>query len=172
MIERTTLRKIPLFIELDGSELDKIIESVSRLEFTAGEMIIKEGEDLDGMFALLSGKVQVSKHALQGEAFLTTLHPYAVFGEMSMLTRQKRNASVTALTDIVLLKIEANRFLELLAAGEVAAYKMVLSISRTLATRLRVMDERLTQLVARGPVPETFNQMRNLTRKMLEGWQD
>jgi CRP-like cAMP-binding protein len=74
-----------------------ILEQLPLVQFSAGEVILKEGTSQTGLFFLVSGTVEVSK---QGEPITRVREVGAVFGEMSILLDAPYTATVTAATEV------------------------------------------------------------------------
>jgi CRP-like cAMP-binding protein len=74
--------------------------------FSAGETVFAEGDDGDRIYVVESGSVSISAN---GE-HLETVGPGAIFGEMAVIDREPRSATVVAETDCELVTIERRRF--------------------------------------------------------------
>lgn len=115
--------------------------------FEAGEVLMRQGEEADSMYVILSGHVRVERDApgLSAPAHLAELGANDVVGEIGVLDGGARTATVTA--------IEQTRALELhrtLLAVVLLQYADIAGeLLRTLSRRLRSTDEILDTL-ARG----------------------
>jgi CRP-like cAMP-binding protein len=102
---RTILRGDPLFECLTEEQIDTIVKQ-SRLDhFGRGERVIEEGADGDSMFVLLRGAAQVSVAKNGSSIPVATLNSGDCFGEMSLLTGEKRSATVRAQRDCYVMEI-------------------------------------------------------------------
>jgi CRP-like cAMP-binding protein len=81
---------------------------------------------------------QVAVHHLARE--LTQIGPRESFGEMALLDRDPRSASVSATSDVTCLKIERDDFYDLMSERMEIAHGII----RTLSQRLREANERLS----------------------------
>ena len=95
-----------LFRTLGLEARHELVEHASVLVFPAGTVILKEGDPGDSFFLIDQGVVEVSTRGPQGMLNLTTLQRSAFFGEVSVLTGAARTATVTALTDVCLVRFE------------------------------------------------------------------
>jgi CRP/FNR family transcriptional regulator, cyclic AMP receptor protein len=140
----TTLQTIGLFAELREPEVEKIARIVGHVSCPANTRVFSEGEPGDAMYLVKSGRVRVSRTPPNcGEEALAILGPGSVFGEMAVLDGGRRSADVIALEGCELLVIERKDFAQLLFDDKELAYYVLNAIVRTLAGRLREMDEKL-----------------------------
>lgn len=131
------LRAVPLFSGLGARELGHIAGIAEEVVYCARSRIISHGEHGDSMFLIAEGEVSV--HI--GQSQLATLGRNDFFGEMSLLDYEPRSASVTAVTDCLLLRIGQCDFQRVLfARAEVAR-----AIIRTLTRRLRKAEAELME---------------------------
>ncbi|MBN1959651.1 MAG: cyclic nucleotide-binding domain-containing protein, partial [Deltaproteobacteria bacterium] len=83
---------LPLFCELDTQVFTAVVRSLSYHRVPAGADLLKEGDMGDSLLILASGMASVSKNG----AVLAKLGPGSVVGEMALITRAPRSATVTA----------------------------------------------------------------------------
>src|SRR5213083_2262464 len=102
---REILRAEPLFQCLADEQLDALLQHSRLNHFGRGERVIVEGAEGDSMFVLLRGSATVSV-AKNGAALdVGKLHSGDCFGEMSLLTGERRTATVRAAADCYVLEI-------------------------------------------------------------------
>jgi CRP/FNR family transcriptional regulator len=90
------LRNVPLFSGLDDRELESLADEFNERRFSAGDKIALEGEGGLMFFVVDSGEAAVEVH---GEE-VGRLGPGAHFGEIALIDRRPRTATVTAITDL------------------------------------------------------------------------
>jgi serine/threonine protein phosphatase PrpC len=127
-----TLRHVVIFRHLDMSELCKVLSIVRAVEVKAGEVVMREGEASDALYAILDGKMQVER----GGAAVRSLLPGEHFGEMALFNSRPRSATVTALTKGKLLVMERNRFNELIKKEPQLGVKLLWCFAQVLSLRL------------------------------------
>jgi serine/threonine-protein kinase len=107
-----------------------------RRTFPKGSFILREGEEGDAAYIVVSGRCEIRKDLPGGPEVLQTVGPGAVFGEMAILDAGPRTASVVALEDTDVLVV-TSRVLE----QELAALKpWMATLMKSLAARFRNID--------------------------------
>ena len=123
------LGRVPLFSGLSRRELEAIVRAGKEVEHREGHVIAREGDRGVGFFLVLEGEAKVSR----GGKGLAKLKPGDFFGEISLLDRGPRTATVTATTRIRLLGVTAWVFRGLLVEYPSIAMKLL----EVVAARLR-----------------------------------
>ncbi len=105
--------------------------------FPAGAEIIREGDDAKTAFFLYAGRVRLTKRVNGDERSLTELSEGELFGEMAYLLGEKRTATVTALTDVVVLALPPEMLEELMRYSAPLSRRII----ATLCQRLMRMNQ-------------------------------
>ena len=103
--------RIGLFAELPGVQLRKLGERMRREQVPMGATVLREGDDGERFYVVLSGMLNVTQEAL-GER--RTLKPGDYFGEVALAMDVPRTASVRALTPSVVASCDKETFDELI----------------------------------------------------------
>ena len=141
MPDDATLRTIPLFADLDAGQLETIRRAGRRRSVEAGEAIFAEGDEPDGMWVIIAGRVRVFRSDAAGnEIELTTRGRGEIFGELALLEGATRSASVAAIEPSEFLVLDRPTFLALLSGPDSPAAAVILS------TLSRMIRERTDQL--------------------------
>src|SRR3954469_23541454 len=93
------LSRLPLFAGLAPADRAQLEERMPRREFAPGTVIVREGSAADAAFVVVSGQVAVRRRDPDSgiDFLLAELGPDQMFGEMGLLTKKPRTASVFAL---------------------------------------------------------------------------
>ena len=96
-----SLKKVYLFSSLASDERQLIAENLEEMRYARNELIIREGEAGDSFFIIEQGEVEVFVTSPTGtKKSLTILSVGDFFGEIALLTGERRTASVQALTEV------------------------------------------------------------------------
>ena len=150
------LRAIPLFRDLGEKDLADIAVLLIDRKFPKEAVIYEDGSIGDYMYIIQEGQVKVTKMSEDGrEKILEILGPGDFHGEMALLDRAPRSASVKTTTPCVLLALSRQDFLGLLKQN----HEVTLELIRVLARRLRETDEQIKGLL--------FERVEGRTRRLL-----
>jgi signal transduction histidine kinase len=119
----TRLRLFNLFDNLSREELGRIGENTEVLDFKEDEIVCVENTSSESMYFICSGEVSISQ---KGVAF-AHLESGDYFGEMSLITGRKRNATVTTLVPSVLFEISAAVFDRLFEKSPTVMHNLLLT---------------------------------------------
>lgn len=138
------LRQVDFLRSLRDEELRMLVPGVVVQRFGAGEAIVREGDDGDSLFIIRQGTVEVLVGAPDGkQVHIRDLSPPAFFGEMALMTGERRTATIRAKSDVELLELNREAFGELFKnhpetatqMGEVIAFRMTERRERLSAER-------------------------------------
>jgi CRP-like cAMP-binding protein len=102
------------FAQLPAARIDELLRRFERIRATRGQVMIKEGDEGDYYYVIDSGRFQVRRLVGGAEVVLAELKSGDAFGEEALVSEAKRNATVVALSDGQLLRLDRQRFNELL----------------------------------------------------------
>ena len=129
------LRAIGPFSELPTGPLRPIAQAAEVARFGAGEVIVRQGDPADAVYALLEGKADVwLEDTPQRPVLLRTMRSGQLFGETAVLYRGPRSATIKANTDVMTLKIPGPAFLELLQSSPELAVRVAVILAQRLAS--------------------------------------
>ena len=102
------------FSQLPAARIDELLRRFERVSTARGEIVIREGDEGDYYYVIESGRFQVARLVGGADVVLAELKTGDGFGEEALVSEAKRNATVTALTDSQLLRLNRAHFNELL----------------------------------------------------------
>ena len=132
----TLLKKVPLFSGCTKRELDAIAKAVKEVQHRPGHVIAREGDTGLGFFLITEGTASVS---VGGKA-RAKLGPGDFFGEISLLDRGPRTATVTATSPIKMLALTAWVFRGLVEQHPTIALNMLKVVAQRLRTAVKSDD--------------------------------
>ena len=103
-----------VFAQLPPAHIDELLRRFERVNAARGEVVIREGDEGDYYYVIQSGRFQVERLVGGADVVLAELKVGDAFGEEALVAEAKRNATVTALTDGQLLRLNRPDFIELL----------------------------------------------------------
>ncbi len=142
----TFLLDAPLFGDLDSAELSRIVHILQVKPIRADQTLFQEGDAGDAWYVIYDGEVEVTK----GRRVIARLGRGACFGEIAILDGSPRSASVRVVTEGTAFRFPRVAFSELLADGNLAAFKLVHGIALVLAARQRATTTRLVEVLGGG----------------------
>lgn len=112
----TTLLQTKSFHRIPPANIQAIFLRMQRVPYRAGEVVIKQGDEGDYFYVIVSGKCVVTRETpLNKEGIkLAELNIGDTFGEEALIAEAKRNATITMLTDGVLMRLAKQDFRELM----------------------------------------------------------
>ena len=138
-----SLAAIPLFAGVDREDLEILASHLIERRFPKNTSIVEEGLPGDYMYIIRSGRVKVTKLSDEGrEKIMGFLEAGDFFGEMALLDRAPRSASVKTLGEVRLLALSRRDFLDVLRKSPDVSMAVIAELSR----RLREMDEQASSL--------------------------
>lgn len=132
------LKQVPLFRALNESEFSDLATEMQLCKFAKGESIIRQGDDGESLYILVEGACQVLIDQKGGKKLeVGRLGAKNSFGEMSLLTGEKRSATVKALTGIRAFEIQKEHLASLLKKRP----ELAKELSQLMAKRLQQNED-------------------------------
>lgn len=124
---------MPMFEHFSEDEKKEFVQrQYSILKFKNGDDIITEGELSKSLYLLVKGTCLITKTADNAKIRLSKLSPGEIFGEMSFFSDKPRQSTVTAIDDVLVLKMDDNFFEKINPSirAKIKEYLIELLISR------------------------------------------
>jgi len=144
------LRTVDLFRPLSDDELRKVMARSRPLHYAAGERVIEEGSPGDSFFIIDQGQVLVSKRMGGADREIARLMEGQFFGEMALLTGERRSATIEAATDVDLFMIDKPAFQDILAANPTIAVDISTLLSERREALTHAQDDLTAPLLTPG----------------------
>ncbi|MBI5911226.1 MAG: cyclic nucleotide-binding domain-containing protein [Betaproteobacteria bacterium] len=118
--------------------------------YANGEIIVRQGDSGDCMFAIQKGRIEVIRRGKGGEVRVATLEEGEIFGEMAIFEREARSATVRALGETRVLTVDKKTFLRRVQEDPSLAFNLV----RMMSQRIRRLSGEIAELQP-GSVPRS-----------------
>ena len=136
-----------LFGTLEPGELELFVDKAEYADTPPNSVIIKEDDPGEQLFLILSGKVRVTKRTYEGiEQILGILETGDFFGEMVLLDRRSRSASVYAHSRVELAKFKHTEVTSIMNDNPRIGLKVLRAFSEVISLRLRNANDKLRSL--------------------------
>ena len=135
--EISALSQVPLFSEMDPSQLKLLAFTSERLTYGKDENLFYQGDPGAAAYVILEGTVDIVVGQGDDEMVVAHLAANELVGDMALLSTKPRSATVRAASNVVVLELKKELFLELLEnSPNVAAH-----IARVMSDRLYKLTE-------------------------------
>jgi CRP-like cAMP-binding protein len=133
------LHEMPLFRHLTYQELVRVLNITEVRNYEPDQLVMEEGDEGDELFIVLTGQVRVHS----GDAVFVHLGPGQHLGEMALVDKAPRSASVSADEPSKLLAIRRRDFFDIIRKDHAIAVKLLWSFLGVLTERLRTTNMQL-----------------------------
>lgn len=143
-------RQIELFSVLDAVQLAHLASIVQEKKVAKNTVLFEEGDPADFFYIIIEGRVRISKIVPGiGEEALAILNKGSYFGEMELIDQDiPRAAQAKAHEDCILHLFSVEDFHTLLGTEKDLAIALLWGLCRTLATRMRETNNKVTAMFA------------------------
>jgi CRP-like cAMP-binding protein len=144
------LKQVPFFQEMSIAQLHVLASISEEMDVAADETILSEGEYVDALYVLVSGRVALQRRQKRRQDSITrlaTLGPRDYFAEMSVFDNEPLSADAVALEPTRLLLVRQSPLIALIKRHP----EMGLALLKVLSQRLRQVDDRFAEKVKARP---------------------
>ncbi len=147
MVDKSELRRVPVFADLPDDQLDWFIGQSQELRLKAGDSYSRQGDPADSMFVLLEGEIQ-ARGELAGDAVTFSITAGSVTGVLPFSRMKQFTVSLRAETDSRALRFPASLFPELVQKMPELTKRLVGLMSDRIreTTRIEQQRDRLASL--------------------------
>ena len=141
------LEQIGTLRSFSASDLAALKGYLERKTYKAGEMVFRQGEPGYALFFVIKGSASAILQLKSGmDIRLATFSPGTVFGELAILDKGPRSASVGADTHLTCFELDEEDFAALASSTPTAAIKLLQNLGHELSGRLRRANQAISQL--------------------------
>jgi CRP/FNR family transcriptional regulator, cyclic AMP receptor protein len=124
--------------DLTDDDWKALVKYAQNIHFRTGDMLLNAGESDDGVYILVSGRVEViGKGSFGADKSIAEIDEGSVFGELAFFDQQPRSAGIRAISDGDVLHLTHAGFDQLAAWNPVLARQLLFDLGRVLAYRFR-----------------------------------
>jgi CRP-like cAMP-binding protein len=149
------LRALPSLRDYSNAELKVLATVAPAREFQTGTVICREGTAGQSCFLLATGEVKVTKKTNEGDQVLATLRAGAIVGQIALVDRAPRSASVVAAQPTIALELTRDVFERLLRASSSLALRFQEQIAIAGIRQLRLANQRLQRILTERATAST-----------------
>jgi len=131
------LAAVPLFSACSRKDLQLVAKRAEDIKVEAGKQLVTEGDTGTEFFVIIDGNATVARHGQK----VAELGPGQFFGDLALLDRAPRNATITADTPMELVVLGQREFAGLIDDVPEFAHKLLAGLAR----RLRESDSQTVQ---------------------------
>lgn len=152
------VKKIEFFGDIPEEDLLQIAETSKIKHFTNGERMIIEGREGDTLYVIIKGQVNITNRNI----LIRELGRGDYFGEMSLLTGEKRSATAVAKNEVTVLEINSNSILPVIKKNP----NLMEVLSRKLAERKIMTQDTLDKALANEKLMERETLSKNILQRI------
>jgi CRP/FNR family cyclic AMP-dependent transcriptional regulator len=131
------LKTTGVFAEIPDRILAEVAELCEEVQISEGATVFQKGELGKSLYVIVAGRVRVHDE----DQTFEFLNGGQVFGEMALLDPEPRSASITAMEDTQLMRLDQEPFYELLEEQGELARGMIKLLTRRLRARMQDLNE-------------------------------
>lgn len=140
------LKSVNLFKSTPDDALAELCDIIGEVEAPAGTNIVEKDEQGSSMYIIVNGSVAV----MDGERVVNVLGERAVFGELALLDTEPRSATIRAMEDTLLFRLDQEPFYELMSDRIEVAMGTIQMLAGNLRARVREVMELSGKIVNSG----------------------
>ncbi|MBI4506562.1 MAG: cyclic nucleotide-binding domain-containing protein [Chloroflexi bacterium] len=130
---------------MSEEQMAETTNALETLRFAPGQAVVRQGEPADRFYIVTQGTVAVVREAEAGsEVHLATLGPGEFFGEIGLLMRSPRTATVRARTPVEVLAMHGGTFQGIMNSSQRTAQEVAQIAQQRLGQQLSPQDQRRT----------------------------
>jgi anti-anti-sigma factor len=141
-----SLDQVPLLRDFTADQIERLRGWLEPVAWPAGHIIFRHGDPGSSLYLVTRGRASVHLLNDDGDIRLVTFAPGAVFGELAILDRGPRSATITADEDLAGFGLSEASFAALCQKQPDIAIKILSALGRELSVRIRYANMTILQL--------------------------
>jgi CRP-like cAMP-binding protein len=147
------LRRWEIFSHFSDEQLAQLAECATRGHYSAGAMIVKEGEETQDAYLIESGGVRIQRKTPYGHFSLAALEPGTLFGETSFVDRVPRSGDAVTTGDTELIGLNPESLGSLMERDPRFKLALYWAFWKSLSSKLRQTNDNLTRFFSQTGKP-------------------
>ena len=119
------IKTIPLFQMMDHAHLKLLASSCDCIDIPKGERLFNQGDPGDALYIVVDGKAGIFASTADSEKKIGECSINEVFGELALLSDNPRSASVEAITDLAILRLKREIFIDMVRSNGDVGYQIL-----------------------------------------------
>tara|TARA_B100001248_G_scaffold241598_1_gene208402 strand:+ start:74983 stop:75483 length:501 start_codon:yes stop_codon:yes gene_type:complete len=158
-----------IFTVADKKDFDQLMKKFRSVKLKAGEVLFNQGDVGDTLFLVEEGSLEIIIQGDNKEQTVAVLKPGDIVGEMALVTKEVRSATVKTSEETRLLALTKERFDEILKADPKIAIQVVHNVAALLAKRLQTTNK-LIDKIAQKNGGVSSSEIATLKKQLFERW--
>jgi CRP-like cAMP-binding protein len=139
---------VSLFSTLDSAQVMEVMRLCTIETYAAGDVLCRQDDAADAMYVIERGEVAVSQRSGGEDVRVAYLGDGAVVGEMALIFSQPRSATIEAVSETRVYRLEGRDMEALRLKRSVTAYKILFQLLKTLGDRSHKLQARIQDIFA------------------------
>lgn len=167
-------RSVSLFSTLDSAQVMEVMRLCTIETYAAGDVLCRQDEAADAMYIIERGEVAVSQRSGDEDVRVAYLGDGAVVGEMALIVSQPRSATIEAVAETRVYRLEGRDMEALRSQRSVTAYKILFQLLKTLGDRRHNLQARIQDIFANPQehIESFTRQTRDLAQSLERALED
>ncbi len=136
------IKKVPIFKNLNESEMDEVIMISSHQKLAKGEFIYQSGDSIDKLYVIHEGKIKITRYSEDGKEQIIRILSHGDFlGELALFNEAKVNTFAETIEPCVICLVESQRLKILMTQSPTLSMKMMHELSNRLEKAEAIIEQ-------------------------------
>jgi len=159
-----------IFARMPTANIHQLFALLEPVEYNAGDVVVRQGDPGDDFYIIQEGRCQVTRKAAEGgkDVKLAELQNGDSFGEEALLAETTRNATVSMITEGVLMRLSKQNFIDLIKNPTLHAVSYAEGESKVEQGQARWLDVRFKKEFDKSSIDGSINVPLNSLRAEMD----